>query len=93
MNEDDWCELTQNFHPLEHMEHVLKVMGKVRVFSTDDDRLYLFTDTDLNLKHAVYRIGKRWICPCQYATPCPGVAVMQVASFGWTIDPADDKEG
>lgn len=92
MNEDDWCELTDNFDPLEHMEDVLKVMGKVRVFSTDDDRLYLFTTPELDLKHAVYRIGKRWICPCRFAMPCPGVAVMQVASFGWTIED-DDPEG
>ena len=86
MNEEDWCELTENFHPVEHMEDVLKVLGKLRVFSSDDDRLYLFTTPQLDIKHAAYRLGARWICPCPYARPCPAVAVMQVASFGWTID-------
>jgi hypothetical protein len=86
VNEEDWCELTENFQPLEHMEDVLKVLGEMRVFSTDDDRLYLFTTPKLDLRHAVYRIGTRWICPCSDAKRCPAVAVMQIASFSWVID-------
>ena len=91
MNPKDWCELTETFQPLEHMEDVLKVLGKVRVFSTDDDRLYVFTDAEKKVEHVAYRVARRrWICACGSATPCPAVAVMQIASFSWTIE--DDEE-
>ena len=92
MEKEDWCELTENFQPLEHMKGVLKVLGEGRIFSTDDDRLYLFTTTKLELKHAAYRRGTRWICPCPYARPCPAVVVMQVASFGWIVDDESTEE-
>lgn len=86
MDKDDWCELTENFHPQEHMEHLIKLLGKFRVFATNDDRLYLFTDSKLTPKHVAYRIGARWICPCPDRL-CAAAAVMRVASFAWIIDP------
>jgi hypothetical protein len=89
VNADDWCELTSNFQPKEHLEHVIELLGKYRVFSTDDDRLYLFTNAQLAIQHSVYRAGTRWICPCQGPRPCPAVAVMQLASFSWTMGDED----
>lgn len=86
MNEDDWCELTANFRPHEHLEDVVKLLGAFRVFSTDDDRLYVFTDARLALRHVAYRMGTRWMCPCHETRPCAAVAVMQLASFSWTIE-------
>lgn len=86
MNVEDWCELTENFEPHEHLDNVVKLLGKYRVFSTDDDRLYLFTTPQLVIQHVAYRTGSRWICPCQDPRPCVAVAVMQLASFSWTIE-------
>lgn len=92
MNSEDWCELTENFRPQEHMEDVVKLLGRYRVFSTDDDRLYLFTNLSLDVQHAAYRMNARWICPCKDPSPCAAVTVMQVASFTWTVGPEPAEE-
>lgn len=91
MNEEDWCELTETFRPQEHMDDLLKLLGPVRVFSTDDDRVYVFTNQEEVLQHVTYRFGRRWICPCTNPRPCPAVAIMQVASHSWTIEPEPEE--
>lgn len=90
MNADDWVELTEVFDPVEHMEDLVKLLGPMRVFAGADDRVYLFTDKDVNVQHTTVEVQGRWICSCRHASPCPASVIMMVASFGWIIRPPQE---
>lgn len=87
MNAEDWVELTENFEPVEHMEELVKLLGRYRVFGANDDNAYLFTDQNVNVLHATVQSKGRWICSCREPSPCPASVIMMVASFSWIIRP------
>lgn len=90
MNAKDWVELTHVFDPVEHMQELVKALGPLRVFASDDDHVYLFTDKDVVVRHTTVQVQGRWICSCQYPSPCAASVIMMVASFTWIIRPPEE---
>lgn len=85
---DDWVDLTVNFEPLEELKAILEPLRSYQVIVADGDGLYVFLDERKHIRHAVYWLATKWICPCSDEQPCAAVVVLEVTSFNWNVNPS-----
>lgn len=85
---DDWVDITRHFDPGEDLNDLLKPLRECRVLVADGDGLHIFLDEAKRIRHAVYWLSTKWICPCSDRQPCAAVVVLQVTSFHWSTRPS-----
>lgn len=78
---DDWVELTDLFRPGEYVQDALQAVQELRIYSVDDEAVFVFLSSHMAIEHATRKVGRQWSCACAESVPCLAVAVLELRDY------------